>query len=160
MGQVVSGTIIKLYEFDIGKGASTVDFGLRDALDVNLIDCALPIRTYDFDAKPQELKGPLRAQGIAASTFSGLSVSIGASEMPEDSEENIDEGDNQQANEGSWTHHVATNTNPDLGRIKILAIGIKKMKDSLATRQTARVFLHRKWTDPSVRACQFLKRTS
>ena len=140
VGQVVSGTIIKLYEFDIGKGASTVDFGLRDALDVNLIDCALPIRAYDFDAKPQELKGPLRAQGIAASTFSGLSVSIGSSEMPEDSEENIDEGDNQQANEGSWTHHVATITDPDWGRIKILAIGIKKMKDSLATRQTARVF--------------------
>lgn len=140
VGQVESGTIIKLYEFDIGKGASTVDFGLRDALDVNLIDCALPIRAYDFDAKPQESKGPLRAQGIAASTFSGLSVTIGTSELPEDSEKNVDEGDNQQANEGSWTHHVTTINDPDLGRIKILAIGIKKMKDSLATRQTARVF--------------------
>ncbi len=140
VGQVESGTIIKLYEFDIGQGAYTVDFGLRDALDVNLIDCALPIRTYDFDAKPQETKGPLRAQGIAASTFSGLSVTIGASELPEDSEKNVDEGENQQANEGSWTHHVTTINDPDLGRIKILAIGIKKMKDSLATRQTARVF--------------------
>jgi hypothetical protein len=140
VGQVESGTIIKLYEFDIGKGASTVDFGLRDALDVNLIDCALPIRAYDFDAKPQESKGPLRSQGIAASTFSGLSVTIGASELPEDSEKNVDEGDNQQANEGSWTHHVTTINDPDLGRIKVLAIGIKKMKESLATRQTARVF--------------------
>ena len=82
LGQVGSGTIVKLYEFDVGQGAHTVDFGLRDALDVNLIDCALPIRAYDFDAKPQESKGPLRAQGIAASTFSGLSVTIGASELP------------------------------------------------------------------------------
>lgn len=129
-----------MYEFDIGKGACTVDFGLRDALDVNLIDCALPIRTYDFDAKPQETKGPLRAKGIAASTFSGLSVSVGATENPEKEESNIDEGENQQANEGSWTHHVITENHEHLGRIKVLAIGIKKMKDSLATRQTARVF--------------------
>jgi hypothetical protein len=60
LGQIKSGTIVKLYEFDIGHGAYTVDFGLRDALDVNLIDCALPIRIYDFDAKKQENKGPLR----------------------------------------------------------------------------------------------------
>lgn len=140
LGQVGSGTIIKLYEFDVGQGASSVDFGLRDALDVNLIDCALPIRAYDFDAKPQENKGPLRLQGIAASTFSGLSVTIGTSELPGEVEKNVDEGDNQQANEGSWTHHVTTINDPDLGRIKILAIGIKKMKDSLASRQSARVF--------------------
>jgi hypothetical protein len=141
LGQVESGTIIKLYEFDIGRGANAVDFGLRDALDVNLIDCALPIRSYDFDAKPQETKGPLRAAGIAASTFSGLSVTIGGSETPEDEEKNnIDEGENQQANEGSWTHLVTNISDPNLGRIKILAIGIKKMKDSLATRQAARVF--------------------
>ncbi|MEJ1958130.1 MAG: hypothetical protein WDM70_00610 [Nitrosomonadales bacterium] len=113
---------------------------MRDALDVNLIDCALPIRAYDFDAKPQDHKGPLRLQGIAASTFSGLSVTIGATEMPGEIEKNVDEGDNQQANEGSWTHHVTTINDPDLGRIKILAIGIKKMKDSLASRQSARVF--------------------
>lgn len=140
LGQVESGTIVKLYEFDIGHGAHTVDFGLRDALDVNLIDCALPIRTYDFDAKPQDTKGPLRAAGIAASTFSGLSVTVGATEIPNAESDNIDEGENQQANEGSWTHHVTTINDPDLGRIKILAMGIKKMKDSLATRQTARVF--------------------
>lgn len=140
LGQVDSGTIVKLYEFDIGHGAHTVDFGLRDALDVNLIDCALPIRTYDFDAKPQETRGPLREAGIAASTFSGLSVSVGATEAPEEGDNNADEGENQQVNEGSWTHHVATINEPDLGRIKILAIGIKKMKDSLAMRQTARVF--------------------
>lgn len=139
-GQVASGTIVKLYEYDIGKGNSGVDFGLRDALDVNLIDCALPIRTYDFDAKPQETKGPLRARGIAASTFSGLSVSVGATENPEIEESNIDEGENQQANEGSWTHHVITENHEHLGRIKVLAIGIKKMKESLASRQSARVF--------------------
>lgn len=140
IGQVPQGTIVKLYEFDIGSGAYTVDFGLRDALDVNLIDCALPIRTYDFDAKPQESKGPLRARGIAASTFSGLGVTVGATESPETEEKNIDEGENQQANEGSWTHHVITDNHPYLGRIKVLAIGIKKMKDSLAARQNARVF--------------------
>lgn len=140
LGQIKSGTIVKLYEFDIGHGAYTVDFGLRDALDVNLIDCALPIRIYDFDAKKQENKGPLRAKGIAASTFSGLSVTVGATESPEDNEHNVDEGENQQANEGSWTHHVSTLNDPDLGRIRILAIGIKKMKDSLSKRQAARVF--------------------
>lgn len=140
LSNVHCGTIIKLYEFDIGSGAHTVDFGLRDALDVNLIDCALPIRIYDFDAKPIESRGSLRAKGIAASTFSGLSVTIGAAEFANDEESNVDEGENQQANEGSWTHHVETINDPDLGRIKIMAMGIKRMKDSLATRQIARVF--------------------
>lgn len=142
LGQVESGTIVKLYEFDIGHGAHTVDFGLREALDVNLIDSALPIRIYDFDAKPQETKGPLRAKGIAASTFSGMSLTVNAKETTDDDENNVDEGENQQANEGSWTHHVATINYPDLGRIKILAVGIKKMKDSWTkpNGQGARVF--------------------
>ncbi len=66
------GSIVKLYEYDIGPGARTVDLGLYDALTTNLIDCALPLRLYDFDAKPT--KSGLRAEGIAPRTFSGMKM--------------------------------------------------------------------------------------
>jgi hypothetical protein len=50
-GIIKQGTIVKLYEFAMGK----VEFrknrgGLDNALTVSLMRCALPIRTYDFDA--------------------------------------------------------------------------------------------------------------
>lgn len=138
IGHVPSGTIVKLYEFDVGKNAYQVDLGLRDALDVNLIDCALPIRIYDFDAKLQTNKGLLRAEGIAASTFSGISASAGL--IPQDGGEEEAGGVTPEASEGAKIHHVLEDNHEQLGRIKILAITISHMKESLRDRQNSRVF--------------------
>src|SRR5262249_32293041 len=49
-GLIDSGSIVKLYEYDIGRKNNNVDIGLYNALTVSLVDCALPIRVYDFDA--------------------------------------------------------------------------------------------------------------
>jgi hypothetical protein len=76
LGVVSEGTVIKLYEFDVGAPAYQVDVGLDNALTVSLVDCALPVRVYDFDAKEVANKGDLRKQGIAARTFSGMNVFI------------------------------------------------------------------------------------
>ena len=51
IGVISGGTIVKLYEYHIGTGARSVDFGLYHALMTSLLECALPIRIYDFDAK-------------------------------------------------------------------------------------------------------------
>ena len=64
---IKGGSIVKLYEYDIGPRARAVDIGLYDALTTNLINCALPVRLYDFDAQPT--KSGLRAEGIAPRTF-------------------------------------------------------------------------------------------
>ena len=136
-GLVDSGSIVKLYEYDIGRGNSGVDFGLYDALTVSLIDCALPIRLYDFGADPVQGKGPLRAEGIAARTFSGLSVVLGA-EMTEELDENgefKEKGDPDT----EFVYQVAELNDDELGKIRIIATGLRKIKAFLE-HQPARIF--------------------
>jgi len=127
VGLISEGTVVKLYEFDIGKGARAVDFGLDNALTVNLIDCALPVRIYDFDAKPQEGKGELRKQGIAARTFSGMNVTLCADDEQKGSPET------------EWQQVILEEKHEELGNIKVVATGIKTLKDSLKD-QPARIF--------------------
>lgn len=107
------GSVVKLYEYDIGPRARAVDLGLHDALTTNLIDCALPIRLYDFDAKPT--KGGLRSEGIAPRTFSGMKTVIRAGD--EESEIEV---------EGV----IENSENPSLGTIRIWYFGLK-LKDYL-----------------------------
>ncbi len=78
IGKIEQGTVVKLFDYDVGSGAHTVDFGLYQGLTANLLECALPIRIYDFDAKPLSGKGHLRDQGIASRTFSGMDVMLHA----------------------------------------------------------------------------------
>ncbi len=136
-GLIDSGSIVKLYEYDIGRGNSGVDFGLYDALTVSLIDCALPIRLYDFDAVPLTGRGKLRAEGIAARTFSGLNVVLGA-EMTEEVDENgefKEKGDPDT----EFVYQVTEYNDDELGKIKIIATGLRKIKDFLR-HQPARIF--------------------
>ncbi|MBW7924734.1 MAG: hypothetical protein H3C59_08320 [Burkholderiaceae bacterium] len=137
LGLVNSGSIVKLYEYDIGDKNHNVDIGLYNALTVNLIDCALPIRVYDFDAKPIEGKGPLRKEGIAARTFSGLSVVLGAelSEEPDETGEFKERGDPDT----EWVYQVAQRNDEELGQVRIVATALRRLKDFLRD-QPARVF--------------------
>lgn len=137
LGIVESGSIVKLYEYDIGDKNYNVDIGLYNALTVNLIDCALPIRVYDFDAKPIEGKGPLRKEGIAARTFSGLSVVLGAelSDEPDETGEFKERGDPDT----EWVYQVAERNDEELGKVRIIVTALKHMKDFLR-EQPARVF--------------------
>ena len=136
-GLVESGSIVKLYEYDIGDKNHNVDIGLYNALTVSLIDCALPIRVYDFDAKPIANKGPLRQEGIAARTFSGLSVVLGA-ELSDDVDEN-GEFKERGDPDTEWVYQVAERNDEELGKVRIVATGLRRLKDFLR-EQPARVF--------------------
>jgi hypothetical protein len=137
LGVVADGTIIKLFEYDIGPQARAVDFGLYNALTVNLIDCALPIQLYDFDAKPVEGKGALRREGIAERTFGGLNTVLRAdlSEPTSEAEETMV----PQPSSTEWVYLVEDIRDADLGHIQIVATGVSKLKDFLAN-QPARIF--------------------
>ena len=111
------GSIVKLYEYDIGPGARAVDIGLYDALTTNLIDCALPLRLYDFDAKPT--KGGLRGEGIAPRTFSGMKTVIKADD------------ELGEASKIEFEGVIENSENPSLGTIRISYYGLDKMKDYL-----------------------------
>jgi hypothetical protein len=137
IGLADSGSIVKLYEYDIGDKNNGVDIGLYNALTVSLIDCALPIRLYDFDAKPISGKGPLRKQGIAARTFSGLNVVLGA-ELAEEPDET---GEFQEVGhpDTEWVHQVAERHDQDLGTVRIIVTAVSRLKDFLR-EQPARIF--------------------
>ena len=133
IGVVNGGTIVKLYEYDIGPIARGVDFGLHDALTTSLIDSALPIRLFDFDAKQMDkgalLSGPpsgiyqqLRAAGIAPRTFSGMNIVLHSGEASDSDDEKALDLD-RLIEENS--------DNPDLGTVQIYGFGMAKMKDHL-----------------------------
>lgn len=115
------GTVVKLYEYDIGPRARAVDLGLHNTLTTSLIHLALPIRLIDFDAAPQD-KGAARAEGIAARTFSGMSIIL-------DSDE---EANSKNKKTLDFSRLIAQNSdNPALGTIRIHGLGISKMPDHL-----------------------------
>ena len=143
IGLVTEGSIVRLYEFDVGGQAYQVDLGLYDALTVSLIDCALPIQLYDFDAKPVEGKGALRKEGIAERTFGGLSIVLRAAMSDTEDSAKSDEsppaaaGDKSTATE--WVHHVLDEKHEELGHIRITATAVHKLKEFLH-KQAARIF--------------------
>ena len=136
LGVIQEGSLIRLYEYDIGPESRSVDFGIYNALTVNLIDCALPIQIYDFDATPIVGKGPLRAEGIAARTFSGLNVVLRA-ELSENTDADNETPKNDKNTE--WVHLVEEMKDEDLGHIKIIATAVSRLQDFLS-KQPARVF--------------------
>ena len=112
------GTIVKLYEYDIGPSARSVDFGLYYALTTNLLECALPIRIYDFDAEKRQDKSNLRAEGIADRTFYGMPL--------------IGFADNEKDDNYDLSTFLVSSLNHDfLGRIEIFATGVKKLPDHM-----------------------------
>jgi len=127
IGVVDGGTVVKLYEYDIGPGARAVDFGLHNALTTNLLHCALPVRIYDFGAKRLPERSGLRAEGIAERTFSGLHASIG--QEAAESEDFDVETDNENVDRARY--QVAARTDGELGEVGIYATGIKKLKEYL-----------------------------
>lgn len=136
LGVISEGTIVKLYEYDIGPEARNVDFGLYNALTVNLIECALPVQLFDFDAKPIEGKGPLRKEGIAARTFGGLNVVLRADMAGGDPEEGEDD---KEPPATEWVHQVEDIRDEELGRVVIVAYGVRKLHEFLV-KQPARIF--------------------
>ena len=138
LGIASEGTVVKLYEYDIGPEARAIDFGLYNALTVSLIECALPVQLYDFNADPVAKKGPLRSEGIAARTFGGLNVVLRA-ELAGGGESAEEGAEPKHKGVTEWVHQVADVHHEELGRVRILAYGVTRLHEFLA-RQPARVF--------------------
>lgn len=136
LGVVSEGSVVKLFEYDIGSPARNVDFGLYNALMVNLIDCALPLVYYDFNAGETKGKGDLRARGISQRTFSGLLTALRVGDL--DTNEDGMEASSPQAAKSEFVHYVQLN-DEELGRIDVYPLGVPRLEESLKN-QPARVF--------------------
>lgn len=139
LGVASEGTIIKLYEYDIGPNARSVDIGLYNALTVSLIDCALPVYLCDFNADPIKGKGPLRAEGIASRTFSGLNVVLQSERHDSGQPDDIEESEDGKKPITEWVHQVEDIRDEELGRVRIIATGVSRLKKFLSM-QPARIF--------------------
>ena len=138
IGVIRGGSIVKLYEYDITPQAARIDFGLRDALITNLIDCAIPLRIYDFDAKP----GDRRPEGISDRTFSGMKSEI---------KQGNDDGESDIEN------CIENSENPDLGKIKIHYFGRYKIHDAVEKEEHRIFFTINGQTQAKLRASTFRK---
>lgn len=143
IGLIDGGTVVKMYEYDIGPSARTVDFGLRQALATSLLECALPVRIYDFNATPDKKRSALRSAGIADSTFSGMNITfrgVGENASEDVAADPEDKGGKSDSLE--FSQMIADNSeDADLGRIRIHGFGLWKMPDYLKNhRRKHRVF--------------------
>ena len=129
IGVIDQGSLVRLFEYDIGDGAHAVDFGLYRALTLNLLDCALPIRIYDFDAKPIAGRGELRAKGIADRTFSGMGVMLHADFVDENQQSPDIPEQKPEKQTTEFVHLVAELSDEELGTIKILATGLSELPE-------------------------------
>ncbi len=127
LGKIKQGSVIKLFDYDVGSGAHAVDFGLYQALTANLLECALPVRIYDFDATPTD-KGELRSKGIAARTFSGMEVML-HDDFVDPSQQDPDIAEQKPAKPTTeFVHLVAEDaSDPELGTFRIIATGLSEL---------------------------------
>ena len=131
VGKIQQGSLVRLFDYDIGSPAHNVDFGLYYALTLNLLDCALPVRIYDFGANPTQGKGKLRARGIADRTFSGMGVMLNA-DFKDPSQQNpyIPE-QKPEKRTTEFVHLVKDLFDKELGQFKILATGLSELPEFL-----------------------------
>ncbi|MEM9423952.1 MAG: hypothetical protein AAF975_04085, partial [Spirochaetota bacterium] len=130
VGIISQGSVIRLYDYDIGDGAHQVDFGLYEALTLNLLDCALPVRLYDFDAQPIDGKGSLREKGIAVRTFSGMNVMLHADIVDAANQDAVIQNEKPDKKTTEFVHLVKEYDNDELGTIRIIATGMSELPNA------------------------------
>lgn len=131
-----SGTIVKLYDFQIGTQFLTFR-GAREALNEHLVETILPFQILDFRQVPQSAKaiesaarrGKKRAAGINQVRFYGMEFLLlrkHADSRPADESDDDDDGDDTGDGiaEGEKLH-VDTIDDPELGTIVITAVKLK-----------------------------------
>lgn len=102
-----SGTIVKLYSYNLGRPA---DFRrIPEALNEGLVSTILPFRLMDYRIQPRRGRQDRRAQGVDERTISGM-------------EYQIRQAKGAVASKFSHRIHVAELQHPDLGKVDISAL--------------------------------------
>ena len=131
VGVIEQGSVIKLFDYDVGARAHQVDFGLDEALTLNLLDCALPIRIYDFDAQKTAGKGKFRARGIIDRTFTGMQIKL-CDKLADISHQDPPLQSKKPNEETTEFIHLVSQYNDDeIGVIKIIVAGFSKLPSYL-----------------------------
>ena len=117
---LTTGTVIKLYDYQIGSRFSGGFRGSREALNENLVETILPFRILDFRQTPDPKRGGDRAEGIDPRGFCGMEFLLLRSHREGDNDEDEDEA------AGTGRIAVGSIKSPELGDIEISAIRLKR----------------------------------
>ena len=129
-----TGTIIKLYDYQIGSRFSGGFRGSREALNENLVETILPFRILDFRQTPDPKRGGDRAEGVDPRGFCGMEFLLLRSHREGDNDEDEDEA------AGAGHIAVATIKSQELGTIEISAIRLKRKVPGWLAGSNNRVF--------------------
>ncbi len=133
---LTTGTIIKLYEYNTGRGHS---FRMtREVFNENLVETILPFRIFDFRQTPSTSRGGSRALGVDERAFYGMEFLLASSHADPDMDDSeIESQDNKIL-------PIGTEQDPELGEITVTAIVLKKKSQSTGwiKQTTSRIFHH------------------
>jgi hypothetical protein len=127
-----TGTVIKLYDYQIGSRFAGGFRGSREALNENLVETILPFLILDFRWTPDPKRGGDRAEGIDPRRFCGMEFLLLRSHKEAHDDEDEAAGTGRLA--------VATNTYSELGEISISAIRLKRKLPGWLASSNNRVF--------------------
>jgi hypothetical protein len=113
-----AGTIVKLYDYQVGSKFLSFR-GSREALNENLVETILPFRILDLRQKATKGKGPDRELGVDPRPFYGMEFLL------LNSHKEADLDDEEEAS-GEGKIAVGQFTLPDLGKVSISAIALKR----------------------------------
>ena len=113
-----AGTIVKLFDYQVGSRFLSFR-GSREALNENLVETILPFRILDLRQKPTKGKGPDRELGVDPRPFYGMEFLL----LNSHKEAELDDED-EASGEGKIA--VGQFTLPDLGKVSISAIALKR----------------------------------
>ena len=128
-----TGTVIKLYDYQIGSRFAGGFRGSREALNENLVETILPFLILDFRQTPDPKRGGDRAEGIDPRRFCGMEFLLLRSHK-----ETQDDDEDEAAGTGRLA--VSTDTYNDLGEISISAIRLKRKLPGWLSGSNNRVF--------------------
>lgn len=131
---LATGTVIKLYDYQIGSRFAGGFRGSREALNENLVETILPFRILDFRQTPDPKRGPDRAAGIDPRGFCGMEFLLLRSHREED-DDNEEDGP-----AGTGRIAVSTITTQELGDISISAIRLNRNLPGWLEKSNNRVF--------------------
>jgi hypothetical protein len=129
-----TGTVIKLFDYQIGSRFSGGFRGSREALNENLVETILPFRILDFRQTPDPKRGGDRAEGIDPRGFCGMEFLLLRSHREGDNDEDEDEA------AGTGRIAVGSIKSQELGAIEISAIRLKRKLPGWLNVSNNRVF--------------------
>lgn len=131
---LTTGTVIKLFDYQIGSRFSSGFRGSREAFNENLVETILPFRLLDFRQKPDPKRGGDRAEGIDPRPFYGMEFLLIRSHREDEKDEEEDEA------VGTGKIAVSNIDDPQLGHIVISAIKLKRSLPTWLGKSHNRVF--------------------